>query len=122
MKQADEIRRVLQDELVRLQNELKEIEDFNRNAWESCGSELCVGEMLGKEEAVAAKIALITKFFDLTVGLSEEDLRFMIQNRKKRCEHILKEVADLQSELKRTEQVIKTLLEIAKISGITLDN
>ncbi len=42
--------------LLALEQELEELEESNRSSWDMYGSELCAGDMIGKEQNLRDKI------------------------------------------------------------------
>lgn len=62
---SEQIIAVLSKEEDKLSGELTELRKFHQAAWLEYGSELCSGEMLGKESAIAKKILGIQKMKEI---------------------------------------------------------
>lgn len=48
--------KAIKEEIKKLEKELKKLEEYNASAWQMYGSELCAGEMIGKENELENKI------------------------------------------------------------------
>lgn len=58
-------REAIQKKIEELRKEYREEVSFNKSAWEQYGSELCVGEMVSKEEGILKEIRHLEEFLKM---------------------------------------------------------
>ena len=112
----------LEKDAKKLRSELRSTEDFHRSAWEEYGSELCAGDMQGKEaelgkkiKEVEANIKLLHRYvaYHMISRMAETDTHC-----KSQMESIDNEITRQQSDkdgyqkLLDEHQVIRSLLGI----------
>lgn len=112
----------LEKEAEKLRSELRSMENFHRSAWEEYGSELCAGDMQGKEAELGKKIKAVEAHIELLRRYLEYHLISRMAATDTHCksqmESIDREIARQQSDKDGYQKILDEHQIIRNLLGI----
>ena len=122
-KRGDIVRKKLTKEINKLREKLQKEEETNQGMWDVYGSELCVADMIRREEEIRRKIKHLEDLIKIPeVDLGKKDLNTAKEMTVLDITYHDKTLESLREEIKKVENMkadtLKKLADLNEISEI----